>query len=102
MTPKLRKPDPRTTPLHDSRSFGSGLDKVGREPNSEPRRLKPRLENTIEQVRIEFENALITVVADWRFGGGPVLLPTELEMLEEATRLVKEALTDRKRHIRDG
>lgn len=98
--PKGRERDGNAPPLDGARSFGSGLDEVGWEPKSEPRRLKPRLERTIEQVRIEFEKALNAIAAEGRFGG-PAVHSTELEMLEEATKLVKEALTDREGRIRD-
>ena len=76
------------------RSLGSGLDDVGWEPRSESIRIKPRMEKTIDQVRAEFEKALKELASERRFGA-PEVLCTELEMLEEATELVREALRKR-------
>ncbi len=76
------------------RSIGSGLDDIGWEPRSESIRIKHRLEKTIDQVRAEFEKVLNELASESRFGGHKVL-STELEMLEEATALVRKALRKR-------
>jgi hypothetical protein len=52
------------------------------------------MEKTIDQVRAEFEKALKELASERRFGA-PEVLCTELEMLEEATELVREALRKR-------
>lgn len=93
--PRRRKRAWKASVKEDQRSFGSGLDDVGWKPASGSFRVKPpRMEKTIEQVRAEFYKALSDIAAERRFGGSNVH-STELEILEEATKLVKEALRTR-------
>ncbi|MDG3576833.1 hypothetical protein P7F60_10570 [Rhizobium sp. YJ-22] len=72
------------------RSFGSGLDEVGWKPRSGTSHLKPRVNKTPNDIRRTYERAFDALVAEGRFGG-PSHISTELEILEEATRLVKQA-----------
>lgn len=71
-------------------SFGSALDEVGWKPRSGTSRLELRVNKASNDISRNYERALDAIVAERQFGG-PSHISTELEILEEATRLVKQA-----------
>lgn len=91
---KRRKPNHKAKNEDGGCSFGSGLDEVGWKPQPSSIRLKPRIEKTPAKVRISFEKALEAIAAEGRFGG-PAHVSTELEMLKEATELVRQTRNNR-------
>lgn len=73
-------------------SFGSSLDEVGWKPG-ERKLLAPGTVGPQLRARIRLEMATADIAAEQRFGG-PSNQSTELEIMEEATRLVQEARYD--------
>jgi hypothetical protein len=75
------------------RSFGSALDEVGWKARAGRMRLHPGTIGPAVKARLRFEKATADIAAERRFGG-PDHESSEIEIMEEATELVKQAKLD--------